>query len=225
MKKRYVFFIIILFILILSVARLFWMDLFQNSHEVEIQKGELDLSLWQDNDDEILLLDGEWEFYPQLLLMNEQSSESTNEKYKLVQIPSMWNSYIDEEHVNHPYGFGSYRLRLFVDSQNEENYSLYIPSIRSSSEVYVNGRLIAQSGKVDETANSYSAKNLPYTAVFSANEEGIVDIVIQVANFKDNRGGGIARSLKFGKESVITSERHVSILMQGITAIILFMHI
>src|SRR5690606_13476304 len=104
------------------------------------------------------------------------------------------------------------------------NYSIYVSSVRSSSEVYVNGRWLAGSGQVGHSENDYKAKNLPYSATFTSDNNGLIEIVIQAANFKDIRQSGIIRSIKFGSEAAMSKERSMSLSMQVLASVIFVMH-
>ncbi|UUI41629.1 hypothetical protein [Oceanobacillus oncorhynchi] len=44
--------------------RLIWAGLFQENITPDIQEGKLDLSSWEVEEGQSMLLDGEWEFYP-----------------------------------------------------------------------------------------------------------------------------------------------------------------
>lgn len=210
--------------LILSCSRMLWMGAFYNLSTTQIKEGQLDLRNWDAQDDEVLLLDGDWEFYPSHLLMDPER-QSITDAYpkKLVQVPGKWNEDFQDGEST-PYGYGSYRLRLHVNPDKNINYSLYVPSVRSASELYVNGRLIAESGQVGKTEDEYKAKNLPYSTSFTPDENGVIEIVIQVANFKDVRRSGIIRSVKFGSEATLSKERSLSLSLQLVTSIIFLIH-
>src|SRR5699024_11700287 len=122
-----------------------------------------DLRDWNAEDGDILLLDGEWEFYPsQWLIENGQLQDLDQSGPTLIELPGKWDEALHTEEST-PYGFGSYRLRLYVDPEDDFNYSIRIQSIHSSSEIYVNGKLLAKSGQVAESAEDHIAKNLPYS--------------------------------------------------------------
>ncbi|GGG06894.1 hypothetical protein GCM10010913_30900 [Paenibacillus aceti] len=123
-----------------------------------------------------------------------------------------------------PYGYGSYRLRLYVDPAKNLNYSIRVPSVRTASELYVNGRLLTKSGQVATTKDEYTSKDLPYSTTFTADEKGVIELVIQAANYVDSRSGGIVQSIKFGSEEAIAKEMKASIFMQFLAAIIFIMH-
>ncbi|MBS4210576.1 ATP-binding protein [Bacillus sp. FJAT-50079] len=224
LKKRHILLMVGLLLIILSGSRMLWMNAFQDLSHTQIKKGQLDLRDWYADDGGVLLLDGEWEFYPsQWLVDGEQQSSLDGKMRKFVQVPGRWNeNFHDKEST--PYGFGSYRLRIYVNPEEKMNYSVYVSSVRSSSEVYVNGRLLARSGRVGESEDGYVAKNLPYSTTFTADENGVIEIVIQAANFKDVRRSGIIRSIKFGSEAAMSKERNLSLSMQVLASVIFLMH-
>ena len=200
------------------------MESFWNEKQMAIKHGELDLRHWDAESGDILLLDGDWEFFPQQWLIAEKERvELTEETPQLIQVPGEWNDALHPEDPD-PYGFASYRLRLYVNPDKDLTYSIRMSSIRSASEVYVNGRLLAKSGQVAETKDEYAAKNLPYSASFTADENGVIEIVVQAANYVDVRSSGIIRSIKFGTEEAILKDTKLSSSMQLISAIIFLLH-
>lgn len=111
-----------------------------------------------------------------------------------------------------------------MNPEEKLNYSIRVPSVRSSSELYVNGRLLAKSGRVADTKEAYTAKNLPYTTSFTADGNGVIELVIQAANYVDSRSSGIARSIKLGSEEAVAKEMKLSVSMQTLGAVIFLMH-
>ncbi|WP_176835542.1 MULTISPECIES: ATP-binding protein [unclassified Paenibacillus] len=179
---------------------------------------------WKAESNATITLDGEWEFYPGVFLMpQEQERRPLSEPAAKVNIPSNWNKWVQPGSQT-PYGFGTYRLTIQVDAENEV-YSIYVPSVRSSSELYINGKRMASSGRPASTAQAYRAENLPYVATFMANEQRIIELVIQAANYSDPRGGGLVRSLKFGTDEAIYRERQLSMGMQYLTTAALLIQI
>jgi len=219
MTKKRVFIllsILALFIVFLSSLRLIWMEAFQPSTEPSIKQGELDLRDWDASQDDVFLLDGEWELYPSQFLMEENGAPAQSE---FIEVPDGWDTG-DES----PFGYASYRLRIYVDPDQDMNYSIHVPSIRSSSEIYVNGRLLVTSGEVATTKGEQTAENLPFVSTFAADEDGVIDLVVQAANFTDIRSSGIIRSIKFGSQPAVNEETTFSISMQVFTAVIFLIH-
>jgi len=224
MKMGHILLILSLLIIILTSSRLLWMNIFSNQQHGSIQKGQFDLRNWDAKDGSIALLDGEWEFFPSYLLMSDSHQQRLGESEpSLIEVPGGWNAALDTDNPT-PYGYGSYRLRIYVNPEEDLNYSIRVPSIRTSSEIYVNGRLLAKSGKVAESEDEYIAKNLPYSTTFTADENGVIELVVQAANYVDSRSSGIARSIKFGSEEAIAKDMKISVSMQLLTAIIFLMH-
>jgi len=224
-KKSHIVLLIGLLLVILSGLRLLWMELLPNQMQVSIKNGQLDLRHWNAEDSGVLLLDGEWEFYPSEWVSERKQHGAGGPGPKLLQVPGQWEEALHREgEEGTPYGFGSYRLRILVNPDNHLNYSVRLPSVRTASEVYVNGRLLAKSGQVGETKEGYTAKNLPYSASFTADENGVIELVVQAANYVDSRSGGIARSVKFGSEEAVAQEMKLSVSMQTLGAVIFLMH-
>lgn len=224
MKKSHILLILVAIVIILSSSRMLWMEIFHDEKQTAIQNGQLDLRDWNAEEGGILMLDGEWEFYPsQWLIDGSRQSVSGGNEPTLIQVPGGWNEALHAEKPT-PYGYASYRLRIYVNPEEDLNYSIRVPSVRSSSELYVNGRLLAKSGRVATTKEEYMAKNLPYSTTFAADENGVIELVIQAANYRDSRGSGIIRSIKFGSEEAIAKEMKVSISMQLLAVVIFLVH-
>ncbi|HBZ09912.1 MAG TPA: histidine kinase [Bacillus bacterium] len=224
MKKQYIFFILGIFLVFLSSSRILWAEAFSDQKQLSIKNGQLDLRDWNAEKGEVLLLDGEWEFYPSHLLMEDGLKSNIDlDAPGLIQVPEKWNEALNAKKPT-PFGYGSYRLLLHVNPEKDLNYSIRLPSVRSSSEVYVNGRLLANSGQVAKSEIGYTAKNLPYSTTFTADESGLIEIVVQVANYEDTRGSGIIRSIKFGSEEAIAKEIRFSSSIQLLAIIIFLMH-
>ncbi|QDP99780.1 response regulator [Lysinibacillus fusiformis] len=214
-----IYILVSLFLIILTGTRILWIVTFHNLDQPYAINGQLDLQEWDANDGRTITLDGQWEFYPHVWLMGESSIE---ERAQFIQVPGGWNDFVSAD--NSPYGYGSYRLRILVNPNDEKTYSIRIPSVRSSSELYVNGRLLSKSGQPGKTAEETIAYNIPYSASFPTNGSNVIEIVVQVANFKDPRNSGIVRSIKFGEVESITRETQFSITMQQMVAIVFLMH-
>src|SRR5690625_3555273 len=210
----------ILFILMLTSGRLFWEKVVSKTVEVDVQHGELSIAEVTD----VISLTGEWEFYPGVFLMQEHNRNIIDEaEKKEVNVPRCWNDALYEDEES-PYGFGTYRLQIMVEKNKEEQYAIYFPSIRSASEVYVNGEFVGGFGKVGTSEQDYIPKNLPLMTSFKPDERGVIDVIVHVANFKDNRASGIIRTPRFGFESTLQKTRNLSVLLQIIAATIYLFH-
>ncbi|MGE7113877.1 hypothetical protein [Lysinibacillus sp. NPDC047702] len=214
MNKKKIILIVSLFVLFLTGSRILWLDLLNNTNQPYAVKGQIDLREWNFNDNHSITLDGEWEFFPYTWLINEkQPIDAARNNLSYIHVPNGWDSSLQEGKVT-PYGYGSYRLKILVNPSDNSTYSIRVPSVRSSSELYVNGRQLSKSGRIGENADTTIAKNIPYSTSFEVNSLSEIEIIVQVANYKDSRNGGIVRSIKLGKEEVINRETQLSVTMQ-----------
>ena len=217
LKKNKAPLAVILFIAMLTGGHILWLEMFEPKEQPYAKKGLLDVRNWEWDSGRTITLDGEWEFYPEVFLMaDDQVHTSPKHTAQYVKVPGDWNTYRHDS--SSPYGYGSYRLRILLEPEDHRVYGIYVPNVRSSSQLFVNGRLIRSSGQPAAQAEDYLAKNVPYTASFTSEGNGVVEIVLQAANFDDPRGGGLIRSLKFGLEEAVQHERHVSVSMQLLVA-------
>ena len=166
--------------------------------------GIIDLTQLQFEND-VVQLDGEWEFYWNQLLDPGELETGIITGY--MDIPSTWNKYITTEGDNSGDGYATYRL-TFITEKNER-LALKIPRLRTAYKLWVNGELIASAGTVGKTRGTMIPQYLPRIAFFEA-QQGKNEIVIQVSNFHQ-RSGGILESLKLGSEKQILGLRYKSI--------------
>src|SRR5690625_4463125 len=173
MKKYMQIILIISTIIVLFGLRLLWFNLFSANVQLEIKDGLLDLRNYE-GEIETIHLDGEWNFYPNTWLIDLQNERK--ESAQPITVPGSWDEILQNE-TDSIFGYGSYHLKILVDSNDDSTYTLQVPSVRSSSELYVNGRYLGGYGKVGEDELSYIAENIPLVASFTADDNGVIDIV------------------------------------------------
>ncbi|MFO1446356.1 response regulator [Bacillus sp. Bva_UNVM-123] len=197
MSIKKIIFIVIIFLFVLTGCRLLWMNFFTTREHPHPVQGELDLREWEDLSESSITLDGEWEFYPQTFLIKSQlhGDDLLNHEKGYIQVPGNWAESKEDAST---YGFGSYRLKIQVDPEEDKTYGLYIPYIANSSDVYVNGKLLSSIGKPGENKQQYTPLNAPKTVYFTLEETNEIELIIQAANYDDPLSGGIVRSMKFG---------------------------
>lgn len=110
----------------------------------KVIEGTLDMTSSPIKADNIVL-DGQWEFYWQKLIVSEPSTNLHPDL--LVNIPGNWTEYaINGRHLTVG-GFGSYRLRLTGLSFSKA-ITVDLPDFGGAYRVYVDGELTAESGTV-----------------------------------------------------------------------------
>ncbi|WP_339801374.1 ATP-binding protein [Paenibacillus sp. FSL R5-0744] len=223
MTKRKLFLIIVLFLTILTGFRFLWVWASPHAIQPQLVKGVLDLRNKELNQDKLLNLKGQWEFYPNTLLptFNKESLNKAPPK-KYIQVPDQWNDTIHNGEKS-AFGYGSYRLRILVDKNEKQSYGILISGVRTSSEIYINGELLENSGSPSANKEDYVARVLPYSVSFTTDKTEI-EIVIHVANYSLAHTGGIFKPILFGNEKTLTQQRNVSIGLQLLLCVVLLLH-
>lgn len=222
MSIKKVIVIVLIFLLILTGFRFLWMNLFIAPKHPHAVQGEINLEKWESLSDCSVTLDGEWEFFPHTFLMKSDfDSDFITYEKNYIQVPGNWVNFTDDLST---YGFGSYRLRIQVDLERGKTYGLHIPYISSSSEVYINRKLISRLGKPGEYKHLYRPLNAPQTVYFTLEKTSEIELIIQVANYDDPLTGGIGRSLKFGLATPLYKEVGFSTNIVLVSIIIYLFH-
>jgi len=112
----------------------------------------------------IIDLNGEWEFYPGVLLSPSDFDNPDNFlKPVFLHVPGDWNK------LQGAKGIGTYRLKVMLPAERK-NYSVKIKWVRTICKVWADNTLLAQIGEIREPVqNSIPEGNIAITDV---NTEG-----------------------------------------------------
>ncbi|WP_141499882.1 ATP-binding protein [Paenibacillus luteus] len=216
--------IIILFLAILLGLRWFWMSLQKTPDHALAAQGVLDMRGWDFEHSRSIQLNGEWEFYPEAFIEHEDTQQDWNEPTTYIQVPGDWSGAFSNRSDN-SYGYGTYRLRILLDSSPDYPYSFWVKQIEASSQIEINGQKVPAFGKLSETAAGSKSKVMTYTESYKAGTEVTeIELLVRAANFEQPYKGGIIRSIRFGSQAAIDNERMYSIGFQMVTFIILLLH-
>lgn len=166
------------------------------------EEGVLDLQDWEIDGEGNIKLDGEWEFYPGILLEPEETKDDRFKEYgkirKYVKVPSQWKTYLNEEDSSD--GAGTYRLMIRVP--DDKVYGVKTRTIRTASRVYLNGKEVARLGNPSINKENFERESKYKLGVGnSLNKE--IELIIHVSNY-DYKAGGIIKSIEFGSfESIM----------------------
>lgn len=165
------------------------------------QKGVLDLSNWQMDQESIITLDGEWEFYPGLLLKpGEITREYAKEAKTYIQVPASWKGYLGDKELSE--GSGTYRLKIKL--KDDYHFAVKIKTVRLAYRAYLNDKEIISSGVPSLNREQFKPESLYKMGMASSSNQEL-ELIIQVSNY-DYPTGGILRSLEFGAaESMISA--------------------
>lgn len=174
----------------------------------------------------IIRLDGIWEFYWQELKQPGEFAQGTESE--LVELPSAWNGYQLNGQSLPGSGYATYRK--IINLKKGEHYGLKIPRIFTSYKLWVNDQLLAAAGNVAKTEVEAVPQYMPQTIFFEAAEK--TELVVQVSNFS-HRSGGILEPIKIsGRNNILAlNNKNLSydiflfgsILIMGIYHMILFL--
>ena len=166
-------------------------------------KGVLNLQNrdWANNG--IADLNGEWEFYWHQLYTPSyfDSTPLTPPEYAVV--PGFWNDLIPSSGLfDAGFGYATYRLRVTCPP-SAEPLQLKFLTVSSAYKLFVNGKEVAQVGKVGKNKATTTAAYQP--AIFTVTPvNNRLDIIVQVANFSYTTGG-LWDFVKLGTEPQIST--------------------
>ncbi|KUO64509.1 MAG: histidine kinase [Gracilibacter sp. BRH_c7a] len=166
----------------------------------EAVEGILDLTQSQ-LDEEVIRLDGQWEFYWNQLLEPAELKETSMRWSGYINLPASWNGYQIQDQKLPGDGYATYRLKF--KTADNSRLAVKIPRIFTSYNLWINEELVASAGTVGKSRDTTIPQYLPQVAFFEAQQDDN-EIVIQVANFY-HRSGGILESLLLGNEKQILS--------------------
>ncbi|SEM88041.1 Glycosyl hydrolases family 2, sugar binding domain [Paenisporosarcina quisquiliarum] len=203
---------ILLSISIFLITLIYIINPFQslNSHTSPIQNGVLTLEDWDEENDPVIELNGEWEFYPDQLIVpnpNHDVFASSQEIREQITVPGEWNTSLKD---GSPHGIGTYRL--LIDVPEEGSYGIKAYAIRNSSKFYINGKEVGGAGNPTKNKEDFIYDNRKYIVIGeSVNKQ--LEIVVQVANLTYYTGG-IIHPLKFGTAETIIAKHELDRLIE-----------
>ncbi len=128
--------------------------------------------------DRLVVLDGEWEFYPSQEFSTLNGVEAN---ISFVQVPERWSAFnFGRDKIKK--GIATYRLKIH-GLKPSHNYAIYSKkSPMTSCELYANGKLIKSFGKTNANIENYKACVRPLFSELQSNKYGELEIVVKVAN-------------------------------------------
>ncbi|WP_373233242.1 ATP-binding protein [Cohnella sp.] len=173
-----------------------------DSNTFAANNGVLSLQQWDRQDK--LVLDGEWDFYPEQLIV-PHPDEDVFDRYKAnrqtIPVPAAWDRYKSKKAS--PYGTGTYRLLIHVPE--DDLYGVKLNTIRNANKVYLNGEELGSAGVPSDRIEEYRFDYKKYVVLGNSKNKQI-ELVILVANY-DYAVGGIVSSLDFGLADQILTEQ------------------
>lgn len=213
------------FLMVLIVLRLIWID--YHDHEGNFpyaKEGLIDFKGVEFDKSQLGLLNGEWEFYPNALLSPEDfRTEGHHLNKTYINVPAMWKE--NEVDTNDKYEYGTYRLRMLMKNDGETSYGIRIPLVQSAFKLYVDGKLIGESGEVATEKVHYSSnKHIFRENILSSSDE--IEVVLQVANsLTYHKKSGILKPISFGSSTNIANQKMLAYTTELIVCAIFFIYL
>lgn len=169
--------------------------------------GILDLRTYAFTKKNPVRLSGEWNFYWKQF----HTSYQPNGDHQWIQLPGVWNGYKWKGEKLSEDGYATFHLKVLLPPE-KQLYSIEIPYMYTAYSMYIDSFLVAQNGQVGQTPDTHISEFLPKVANFQS-ARGEVDIVIQVSNF-DDRKGGIWKAPQIGTTEKIIALRSGSLALE-----------
>jgi sensor histidine kinase YesM len=223
MTIKSILLIIVFFFFILTAFRLGWMFYHQTPDHPQAEKGIIDLTDWEFTDNQVITLDGEWEFYPNAFIT--PNSGDPNEKEEYISVPGDWSTVFSDEDAEAPFGYGTYRLKIMLPDVEQPHslYGLRLKEIATAANVYIDGQLMTEAGNPAASAQASESFYAPFSTLFHP-ENNEVELMIHLSNYESPHQGGISNSIQIGTESAIIDESNSSVTLQLVVSMIFLLH-
>jgi len=179
----------------------------------EAHKGRMELWNWNFEKDGTVELDGEWEFYWKQLLTPEDFAHRKLLPRPAYLVPSdTWDGHLEGGMAIGNAGYATYRLVILARS--DASLALHLPVIYSAHKVWVDGRLLASSGRVGESQDDFSP-SWKTQVVPIDRMRGKTEIIIQASNFFFRRGGLRDRVL-LGANAELSGRKYLNVAFMAL---------
>lgn len=194
-----------LFLIVANLYSIFW-GASRDKESTNANKGILDLSALDFSGDNSVYLGGEWAFYYNKFI---DPSDSKDLHDGFIEVPKLWNSFLYEGESIGAHAYGSYRLKVLLKDKCD-TLGLKLPSMSSCYRLYINGKLIKQSGVPGVSKETETPEWKPDVAFF-APDSNELDIVVHVSNFHYSKGG-MWGNILLGNDDSILEYRDISLM-------------
>lgn len=176
--------------------------------DIPFSHGIMDLRAEQLKND-MLPLNGFWEFYPNQLLAPDSVNASI--KYSYVEVPSWWV----ESNRDMSVQYGTYRLRIVL-SEDDRNrpLALDMPDVYCSYVLWIDGERVGENGLTGPTKETSRPQWRPQTYAFEP-ESDTVELVIQIANFYHYRTG-MRKPIYLGDAGLLVPQQRMTLVSNTI---------
>lgn len=163
-----------------------------------VTNGSINFST-NENGKKYVELDGDWEFYANQTFTSLMGAQL---KVDFIDAPASWTKKRIDRPTMPSIGCHTYRIVINGLRPNFEYAIFSRQSPSNSAVVYANGLFVTECGKFSRHKENYKAAQIPlYNRVIS-NENGVVELVIQVSNYTGGKSG-ILSPIYFGENVAV----------------------
>jgi len=216
MKNNHFKIVVLLIILLMSIGYI--INIVSYDAPNFIKKGKIDFSDVNLEEEKVVVLNGEWEFYWNEILYPEDFQQETIKEAEYIKVPGPWTQDLNNNKYSGK-GVATYRLILNNVPENFY-YGLKKQNIRNASRIFVNGEIVLSDGEIYGKTGENISGNISKATYFYVSKPQ-VEIIIQVAN-DDFLVGGIAKTIYFGRQANVMDTNHKTIVFELLIAVILF---
>jgi len=186
-------------LLLVLLFPVFLLNSCQNQNEsLQAVRGILDLRASDSLQEVSVELKGDWAFF-----WNEFADNSSLNSFTATAagefrtVPSYWDP--------HKRGFAVYSLRILLPEGCSSQLAVKMSNVLENYSLYADGKLLYSAGKPGRSAEESIAESVPALIPLTAGGD-YIDLVIQVSNWEDIRGG-LSRKIYFGTFENLKSYR------------------
>jgi len=172
--RRFIFPIVIILFFIVTLFSVNHNDV----HPSHIENASIDLSEWNAN--QIIDLDGEWEFF------NQSLAEDISGTGTIVNVPHYWEN--NPIYGNLPYGYATYRLTI-TGLDKDQVYGVSLIDSGISYRLSVNSAIVMSNGVVSRTNENYVPYWKSEVGYFTPDQNGVAVLTMEIANFNHYQAG------------------------------------
>ncbi len=179
-----------------------------------VRNGILNLADWEG--DTVFEITGEWEFYWDKLLTEQDFRASNQTAPMLVNAPTIWNNYVLNGEKLPGKGSATYRI-LVTKATTGTEYGVRIQDVATSYRLYIDDTLIAQNGNFDDNEFAPASAYRPQLVTFTTKSDSF-NVMLQVSN-NFHGLGGMWHPIIFGtSKQIVTFDRWLSSIVTSASA-------
>ncbi len=197
----------LLILLVIAIAFILSWSAPEHEKLPQAEKGVIDLSEWSFQEDGVVELDGQWEFYwNQLWYTANHDTPDSGELTGYYSVPSIWSNYLVDGKELPSEGYATYRLIIETGKEEDKLLGLKIPWMGTAYNAWVNGEKVFTSGVVGTSSETTRPHYETGEVFFNSDKNGEIELIIEVSNFHHVRGG-IFDSIELGTAQQIKNNQ------------------